>query len=90
MTALREFKKVEDGMVHIKIPDDFESDEVEVIVMPKTDPMSKLDPYFEKRKEYLAKTIEDIENGKIKIYNEDEFEKEMDEFEKELVLKYDN
>ncbi len=90
MIALREFKKVEDGMVHIKIPDDFESDEVEVIVMPKVNPMSEIDPYFEKRKEHIAKTIEDIENGKVKVYDEDEFEKEMDEFEKELVLKYDN
>ena len=90
MIALREFKKVEDGMVHIKIPDDFESDEVEVIVMPKVNPMSELDPYFEKRKEHIAKTIEDIENGKVKVYDEDEFEKEMDKFEKELVLKYDN
>ncbi len=90
MTALREFKKVENGMVHIKIPNDFGSDEVEVIVIPKANPMSELDPYFTKRKEHIAKAIEDIENKKTKVYSEEEFEKEMDKFEKELVLKYDN
>jgi len=90
MTALREFKKVKNGMIQVKIPDYFNSDEVEIIVMPKANPMHELDPYFAERKKQIAQTISDVESGKMKVYEHDEFENEMDEFEKELMLKYDN
>lgn len=90
MTALREFKKVKDGMIHIEIPKDFNCDEVEIIVMPKSNPALKIDPYFTKRKEYITKSIQDIENGKIKVYTNEEFEDEMDKFEEELICKYGN
>ena len=90
MIALREFKKVKNGMIEIQIPDDFNSDEVEVIVMPKYNPMLESDPYFKKRKEHIAQTIETIESGKMKVYSDETFEKEMDQFEKALISKYDS
>lgn len=90
MIALREYKKVQNGMVHIKIPDDFDSDEVEVIVIPKENSILKSDPYFNDKRKHVSKTIEDIENGKIKVYSDEGFEQEMDYFEKELISKYDN
>jgi hypothetical protein len=52
------------------------------------DPMLSIDPYYYERKEHIANTINNIESGKIKVYDSEEFEDEMDEFEKELVLKY--
>jgi len=52
------------------------------------DPMLQMDPYFYERKKHIAQTIEDIDSGKMKMYDWDEFEEEMNEFEKELVLKY--
>ena len=35
MTALREFIKVKNHEINIKLPDDFDYEEVEVIIMPK-------------------------------------------------------
>ena len=90
MTALRKFARVKNGMIQIQIPDNFGSEEVEVIIMPKSNPMLEIDPYFEERKQHIAKTIEDIENAKIKIYSNEEFEKEMDNFEQKLIAKYGN
>ena len=90
MIALREFKKVKNGMIEIEIPDDFNSDEVEVIVMPKHNPMLESDPSFKERKEHIAQTIEAIESGKMKVYSDEIFEKEMDQFEKALISKYDS
>ena len=51
-------------------------------------PMLQMDPYFYERKEHIAQTLADIDSGKMKMYDFDEFEDEIDEFEKELVLKY--
>ncbi len=90
MTALRKFARVKNGMIQIQIPDNFGSEEVEVIIMPKSNPMLEIDPYFKERKQHIAKTIEDIEKGKMKIYSNEEFEKEMDNFEQKLIAKYGN
>jgi len=54
------------------------------------DPMLSMDPYYYERKKQIAKTIEDIDSGKIKMIPHDEFWDEIEEFEKELVCKYDN
>jgi len=35
MTAIRNFTKVKDCMINIKLPEEFEDQEVEVIIMPK-------------------------------------------------------
>ena len=34
--------------------------------------------------------LNDIDNGKVKMYHFDEFENEMNKFEEELILKYAN
>ena len=36
MIALREYVKVQDHQLHIQLPNDFNFDEVEVLIMPKS------------------------------------------------------
>jgi len=45
------------------------------------DPMLQMDPYYYERREHIAKTIEDIDSGKMKMYD---FDESMDELIKEL------
>jgi len=52
------------------------------------DPNLKLDPYFYERKASLDKTIEAVDNGTIKMYNQEEWEAEMLEWDKELEEKF--
>lgn len=66
----------------------FKNDGVEVVLNENKD--TKTDLYFNQRKQRVSKLIDDIESGKEKLYSLDEFEKDMDKFEKELVLKYGN
>ena len=47
----------------------------------KKDPMLVMDPYFYERKKHIAQTIEDIESGKMKMYD---FDESMDELIQEL------
>ena len=54
------------------------------------DPMLQMDPYFYERREELHQLRADIRSGKIEVLPFEELEKEMDEFEKELELKYGN
>ena len=54
------------------------------------DPMLAMDPYFYERREHLHKIRNDIRSGKELMIDSDEFEEEMDEFVKELTLKYGN
>jgi hypothetical protein len=37
MTAIREFLKVEEHQIHYRLPDNFDFDEVEIIILPKHD-----------------------------------------------------
>lgn len=50
MTAIREFVKVENGMLNIQLPKNFSYEEVEVLIMPKiyNDDLSFLDEEIEK------------------------------------------
>ena len=43
MIAIREFLKVVDHKIIINLPDDFDYDEVEVVVMPKQDDINLWD-----------------------------------------------
>ena len=45
------------------------------------DPMLAMDPYYYKRREHIAKTIEDIDSGKMKMYD---FDESMNELIEEL------
>ena len=48
------------------------------------------DPYFYERKASLDKTIEAVDNGTMKMYNQEEYDLEMDKFDKALEDKYGN
>jgi hypothetical protein len=54
------------------------------------DPMLQMDPYFYERREELHKLRSDIRSGKIQMHSFEDLETEMDEFEKELEIKYAN
>ena len=56
----------------------------------KEDENLKIDPYFYERREELHQLREDIVSGKMEMISEEDFEAEMNLFEKELVLKYAN
>ena len=43
--------------------------------------MLQIDPYYYERKEHIAKTINDIDSGKMKMYD---FDESMDELIQEL------
>lgn len=42
MTAFRNFQRVHNNKVEVALPDEFEDQEVEIIVMPKNDPSEDL------------------------------------------------
>ena len=48
------------------------------------------DPFFYERKASLDKTLKAIDNGTMKMYNQEEWKIEMDNFDKELEEKYGN
>ena len=50
----------------------------------------ELDPYFYERREELHQLREDIQNGKVKLIDEDEWEKEMQKLDKEIDTLYAN
>ena len=54
------------------------------------DPNLEYDPYFYERKASLDKTIEAVDNGTMKMYNQEEYDLEMDKFMEELEEKYGN
>ena len=90
MTAIREFIKVKNHKIEYTLPEGFECDEVEMIIMPKHDKNLEQDPYFYERKAELEQLDRDIASGKEELINSDEFEAEMDIFVAELVQKYGN
>ena len=50
----------------------------------------KLDPFFYERKESLEKTLKDVEDGSMKMYNQEEFDHIMDNFMDELEKEHEN
>jgi len=59
-------------------------------VQIKKDKNLELDPYFYERRESLNKLRDEISLGKVELIDEESFENEMDIFEKELIVKYEN
>ncbi|MCT7527999.1 hypothetical protein N5T79_02510 [Aliarcobacter cryaerophilus] len=45
---------------------------------------------FEQSKLYFNQCLEDIENNKTKLFTQDAYQKEMNDFMKKLEQKYDN
>lgn len=54
----------------------------------KKDKNLEIDPYFYERREELHKLREDIRSGKMKMYDEDEWEVEMQKLEEDLDALY--
>ena len=50
----------------------------------------EIDPYFYERREELHQLREDIRNGKMKMIDEDEWEKEMQKLDEKLDALYAN
>jgi hypothetical protein len=48
------------------------------------------DPYFYERKKQLQQDINDIDNGKIEMLSQEQYDKEMNSFFTELKSKYAN
>ena len=60
------------------------SDVMEIV----TDENLVYDDYYYERKTQLAKTIESIDSGEMKLYSEDESLKKMDKIEQSLISQY--
>ena len=50
----------------------------------------ELDPYFYERRDELHQLREDIQNGKMKMIDENEWEKEMQKLDEELDALFTN
>jgi len=48
------------------------------------------DPYFYERKKQLQQDFDDIDNGKIEMLSQEQYDKEMNSFFTELKSKYAN
>lgn len=59
-------------------------------ITPNIDENLKLDPYFYERQKELHQLRDDVKSKKMPMHGWDEFEEEMDLFEKELITKYAN
>ncbi len=52
------------------------------------DPNLEYDPYFYERKKSIDETIKAIDDGSMKMYSSNEYNKTMDSFTEELKTKY--
>lgn len=48
------------------------------------------DPYFYERQKQLQQDIDDIDNGKVEMLSQEQYDKEMNNFFTELKSKYEN
>ena len=74
----------------VNIQDNFVQDFLAIIdhykdkVQLAKDKNLEYDPYFYERKEQLQKDMDDIDNGKIKMINNEDFWDDIDNFTKSL------
>jgi len=80
----------------VNIQDSFIQDFLAIIdhykdkVQLKKDKNLEYDPYFYERKKQLQQDINDIDNGKIEMLSQEQYDKEMNSFFTELKSKYAN
>ena len=80
----------------VNIQDNFVQDFLAIIdhykdkVELKKDKNLEYDPYFYERKKQLEQDIGDIDNGKIEMLSQKQYDKEMNSFFIELKSKYAN
>jgi len=78
----------------IEVKDDFMAEFMKIIdnakdnIIIKKDENLEIDPYFYERQKKLQQIRDDIKSGKSKTTSFEDFELEMDKFEKELEVKY--
>ena len=74
----------------VNIQDDFVQDFLTIIehykdkVQLKKDKNSEYDPYFDERKKQLQQDMDDIDSGKVKMINNEDFWNEIDSFTESL------
>ena len=74
----------------VNIQDNFVQDFLTIIdhykdkVQLKKDKNLEYDPYFYERKQQLQKDIDDIDNGKVKMINNEDFWEDIDNFTQSL------
>jgi len=80
----------------VNIQDGFIQDFLSIIehykdkIQIQKDEKLEYDPYFYERKKQLQQDIDDIDNGKIEMLSQEQYEKEMNSFFTELKSKYAN
>lgn len=78
----------------IEVKDDFMIEFMKIVdnakdnIIVKKDKNLEFDPHFYERQKKLQKIRDDIKSGKSKTTSFEDFELEMDKFEKELEVKY--
>ncbi|MFK5977017.1 MAG: hypothetical protein QM493_10955 [Sulfurovum sp.] len=74
----------------VNIQDNFVQDFLTIIdhykdkIQLKKDKNLEYDPYFYERKQQLKKDMDDVDNGKIKMINNEDFWDDIDSFTKSL------
>ena len=80
----------------VNIQDSFIQDFLAIIdhykdkVQLKKDKNLEYDPYFYERKKQLQQDIDDINNGKVEMLSQEQYDKEINSFFIELKSKYAN
>jgi len=80
----------------VNIQDGFIQDFLSIIehykgkIQIQKDKNLEYDPYFYERKKQLQQDINDIDNGKIEMLSQEQYDKEMNSFFTELKSKYAN
>ena len=80
----------------ITIDDDFLQDFLSIVehykdkIKIEKDKNLLYDPYFYDRQKQLQQDLEDIDNGKMEMLSQEQYDKEINSFFKELKSKYAN
>ena len=80
----------------VNIQDSFIQDFLSIVehykgkIQIQKDKNLEYDPYFYERKKQLQQDINDIDNGKIEMLSQEQYDKEMNSFFTELKSKYAN
>ena len=80
----------------VTIDDDFLQDFLSIVehykdkIKIEKDKNLLYDPYFYDRQKQLQQDLEDIDNGKMEMLSQEQYDKEINSFFKELKSKYAN
>ena len=84
--------------IELKVKDGFTKNILEILnglkgimiedIKVSKDPNLEYDPYFYERKKSIDETIKAVDDGSMKMYDSDGYNKIMDSFTEELKIKY--